>query len=460
MTKRIILKSLGALAAGWLAIAVPLSAQDGGLLDVLVRKGILTDQEAEDLRAEMSKEMKVVAPNPAVSQLRLSGDLRFRFQYDNDIGEVARGAAITNRDNARERWRYRVRFGADYFLSNNWRAGLRLESGAANDSTNQNFGSFFDKTGDALNIGLVYAQYVANNSWFKTSELDLRFGKHAHPFLFEGINGFVWDSDINPEGLSQQLTWGVLGSTPGDRWSLRTGQYVVADNVNRSGDEDQFLWVGQLEFSRSPEPGRGWKVAPTLLATTSGLVGTSTVAGTPTADGTGPANGSAFESNLDDFAALLVPAEIYWLHRGQPVALYGTYGYNYYGDGRTKRIYGDGRTGGHNQFFNVGLRYGQQRNIGNYQFVAEYRYIESGAFTGNLLDSDFNGGGTNGAGPVLSASYNFTDAIIGQVTWFHSNNIDRDAPVSFRHGPGNGAGQTVGNLHKADVLQLDLSARF
>ena len=80
-----------ALAGGLALSAVTASyAQDSGaLIDLLTRKGILNDQEAEDLRAELSKEFAMNSPAgkldlaSRVQRFTLAGDVRVRYQYDN-----------------------------------------------------------------------------------------------------------------------------------------------------------------------------------------------------------------------------------------------------------------------------------------------------------------------------------------------------------------------------------------
>jgi hypothetical protein len=97
--------------------------------------------------------------------------------------------------------------------------------------------------------------------------------------------------------------------------------------------------------------------------------------------------------------------------------------------------------------FNAGVRYGATRNAKDWQATAEWRYIEPGAYTAILLDSDFNAGRTNGSGFIGSLTYLLTDAVTGTVTYFRSNNIDRNSSGNV-------------GFHRADVLQVDLSARF
>ena len=82
-----------ALAAAFLAIASvsPVFGQeDSALLDVLVRKGILTQKEADKLAAEAAKEVSEPQSSKAlpikigdwVQELDLWGDVRFREYYN------------------------------------------------------------------------------------------------------------------------------------------------------------------------------------------------------------------------------------------------------------------------------------------------------------------------------------------------------------------------------------------
>lgn len=82
---------LGCFAAGLCATA---SAQDSGaLLEALVRKGILSDQEAEDIRADLSRDyaltnINVTPTGRAVSRISLSGRVQAQFDHlatDNDV---------------------------------------------------------------------------------------------------------------------------------------------------------------------------------------------------------------------------------------------------------------------------------------------------------------------------------------------------------------------------------------
>ena len=77
-------KWMALLASISLAISPVFAGDSGALLDALVRKGILTDQEAEDLRADLSRDsqafvMASVSGGKATNSLALSG--RMQMQY-------------------------------------------------------------------------------------------------------------------------------------------------------------------------------------------------------------------------------------------------------------------------------------------------------------------------------------------------------------------------------------------
>src|SRR5678815_3251168 len=78
-----------ATVAALIAIAPVSRAQEAAaLVDALVRKGVLTDKEAEEIRADMSRQhsgdaaSKIKLSN-SITELKLYGDLRLRYQYDN-----------------------------------------------------------------------------------------------------------------------------------------------------------------------------------------------------------------------------------------------------------------------------------------------------------------------------------------------------------------------------------------
>ena len=92
-----------ALLGGALLALSPVLAQDSGpLLDALVRKGILTNQEAEDLRADLVRDGNTVPAHAfggGKSTDRLSVGMRMQLQYaslDTDIKNTPVGPVATD----------------------------------------------------------------------------------------------------------------------------------------------------------------------------------------------------------------------------------------------------------------------------------------------------------------------------------------------------------------------------
>jgi hypothetical protein len=81
----------GFLACG--GVASSMAQDSSALLDALVRKKVLTSQEAEDVRADLIKDNaatnagKLQLSN-SITSLKLSGDVRLRYQYDNKDSQI------------------------------------------------------------------------------------------------------------------------------------------------------------------------------------------------------------------------------------------------------------------------------------------------------------------------------------------------------------------------------------
>jgi len=140
-----------AAAALCVALSGPAArAQDAGaLLDLLVKKRLISDQEAEEVRSELVKESastsagkwKLSAP---ITELELYGDVRLRYEVregrlpSNNQGNF--GQDHLNDWYERYRNRYRLRVGLRGTLADDWFFGLRLETSASSRSTNVTFG--------------------------------------------------------------------------------------------------------------------------------------------------------------------------------------------------------------------------------------------------------------------------------------------------------------------------------
>jgi polyhydroxyalkanoate synthesis regulator phasin len=443
---------LGGVTLGSATMAV---AQDSGpLIDTLVKKGILTDQEGEDLRVELLKDFGTSSAgkmeiSSAVTKLKIAGDARVRYQYDNEQSNPAGAAG----DKDRNRYRYRVRLGFQADLGPKWTAALRLETASGATSTNGDLGNGtdnFDKTGDVAYFGQAYLNYH-DVGVLGADSIDVRLGKLPHKFFNPGVNGFWIDSDINFEGAAQEIVYGDIGLKD-STLALRAGQFVLNNNAANAGAttnssvDPSLLLMGQVEYAT-----KKWKIAPTVVAFAAPSAHDIT------------ATTALLQSNdtavYNDLVTVLVPFEYTFKLGAKPAAVYATYGYNLKGEERAHRLAqaatpaAKALVDDDSQIYNLGVRYGENKLAGDYQLVGEYRHVGNGSYSSLLLDSDFNGGFLNGEGFILSGSYSLTSAVTATVTYFNSFNIEENRAAGGSANRGNGFGE-------AQVLQIDLSAKF
>jgi polyhydroxyalkanoate synthesis regulator phasin len=468
------LKKMTAVVAGLVAMTFAAVAQDSGaLVDALVKKGILSDQEAEEIRADLTKEFSQTPAgklnlSSSVTQLRIYGDARVRYQWENKTDQTGSSAQNGNAD--RSRYRYRVRLGAEYALTDKFKTGIRLETSKASDSTNNNYGGYFDKNGDEAYIGLAFLEYDDTSSapFGIADNFNVRLGKHQSPFM---LSQAWWDSDINPEGLSERIGWKDVG-VKGLDVSLIGGQYIVSEENNSStfgsigqvgGGDDGFLFVGQSKVDYSFTNKSKLSIAPMFIVESQGTfnnqengsIGTSiTNPGGTASVSTTQLDNENSTAALGNLFVLALPVEYTWKMFNLPNKVYGTYGHNLEGNRRLKDVGVSNATirrlakGGQNSFWNVGYDIGENKKKGDWKAGVEYRWVEAGAYTTNLSDSDFAKNEFNQQGVVVNVTYNFTDFLTGSATWMHSNDIDQGIDVS------------TSDAATVDLLQLDVSWRF
>jgi hypothetical protein len=117
-----------AVAFTALLLSAAVHAQDSGpLIDALLRKGILTDQEAEDLRADLANDatakLASTSLTPNLSKMTISG--RFQSQFvslDTDISGTTNDPAHVNHVFLR-----RIYIGFKPVFSNGWSAFLNYD---------------------------------------------------------------------------------------------------------------------------------------------------------------------------------------------------------------------------------------------------------------------------------------------------------------------------------------------
>lgn len=245
--------------AGLVMAAAAHATEVGPLIDVLVSKKILSPEDAEKLRADLSKKNSKTAGgklklfSDSNSEVKFYGDLRLRYQNDQtktaspNISTLSSsGASPTDAEagsnpatNQRSRERYRLRFGVDIKASDTVFGGFGLATGPNADSNMQTFTGGFDNYN--IYINKAYISWKPND-WFT-----IYGGKYDNPIYTTDL---VWDPDITPQGISQ-----IVDFTPNNekfKAQLITNELFFFDNDEfRTGNlgKDVWLFAGQLKTS-------------------------------------------------------------------------------------------------------------------------------------------------------------------------------------------------------------------
>src|SRR6202049_1910399 len=189
------------------------SADDDALIDALVRKGILSQKEAETIQAEVNKEAAqssqqnslngVLKIGNWVNELDLYGDLRIRNYYQNTQQQLPAPPNSTRYDNqiTRDRWRFRLRLNADFKLAGNFFGGVQLSTSdnRAGDTKNATYTGGYD----------LYNIYIARAfmGWNPVPGLTFIAGKQANPFYTTDL---IYDPEVDPTGLVERIDFHKL----------------------------------------------------------------------------------------------------------------------------------------------------------------------------------------------------------------------------------------------------------
>ncbi|MBD3246223.1 MAG: hypothetical protein GF333_04360 [Candidatus Omnitrophica bacterium] len=223
---------LGAVCAVLCAgLAQPLFAGEIDILvQKLVEKGVLTYGEAqqimtetkEELRTKMAKGEMDTLPS-WVQNLKLKGDLRLRYQWEDKTGSEDR-----------HRGRLRFRLGMQSKVNDKITVAAGLATGGSDPrSTNQTLQNTFD-TPD-IRLDYAYAQYAV------TPWLTVKGGKISSiKKLIFRPSDLLWDSDINPEGLSAQMNYTLADGVAG---FFNTGLWILDEDSGNTSDP--FMYVLQ-----------------------------------------------------------------------------------------------------------------------------------------------------------------------------------------------------------------------
>jgi len=436
-----------ALLSGALLIAAPVIAQDSGpLIDILVKKGIVTDQEAEELRADLVKDFTNNSSagklnlSSSLVEFKMSGDIRMRYEYNDQGPELATGAAPLNNETSRQR--FRLRFNTDVILQKGWTAGFALETGQSSDSANQTF------TGAADDYGVFVARaYVG---WQPNANWAFVLGKQKNPFYTTEMR---WDADISPQGAYENYK-AFFGAK--DTFEIRAMQHAMQDNNEQvAGPTGRDTWMFEqqavLTHWFGPENLHSAIVAVGYSAyNQSSLPSTATIS-----PSNSPLNSAAFVGSVraQDYGTFA--GEVNWANlngAGTAFKVYWDSSYNTTGGTRAYRVYGLNPTlfskGATAWLTGLGYSYGTGKVQGDYSAKLDYRSVGVTSVDPNTNDSDWGLSKVNQKGWKLALAYNVTDFTNFNLTYFDTKIIQQGMTFA------------LGNLDRSHELLVDLVVKF
>ncbi len=504
-------QAIGLLAFGCLVAAADAQTNAPGndpLVDLLVKKGFVTLDEAQKLRSETdalqssnSASFTKWKIGTGIKSMELFGDARMRYE-SRDVATLSRGKVDL------DRFRYALRLGLRGDLASDFYYGLRVETAANPRSPWVTFGTSssgvpyqgpFGKSTAGIDIGQIYL------GWRPTSAIDVTVGKMPNPLFTTPL---VWDSDLNPEGAAERFKYDIGPA----EFFANFGQFLYQDdNPSRStlglfsgtdlGHDGNppfmMAWQGGVKYQLTKDV--SFKAAGTLYNylghgtnNSSGGIGTGTPAFSDTFVGegstlipgasgynSGSSDGFAYnQTGINNLLILEFPFEVNFNLLHHKFKLFGDFAQNLDGADRAaaavaaaaspvysnplniplkknqNKAYQVGLAVGNGD--DLGLVYGSSLRRGAWEFRTYWQHVEQYALDPNMLDSDFFEGRGNLEGLYSAFSYGFTSALIGTIRYGYASRIDKDLGT----GGSNQDIPQVNPVKRYQLMQLDLTLKF
>ena len=395
------------------------------LLNKLVSKGILTTEEAAELKKESVGDFAKAYQSKGglpdwVSSLKINGEFRARYE----------GFYVDNPDFVdRHRFRYRLRLGTTAVIKDDFEVGMRLMSGEpsgtfggdplSGNTTLQDNGSK-----KFVYVDLAYAKWAP----LHTPEWNgaLTVGKMEMPLV---VSDMIFDDEYTPEGAAAQFSW---KASPSQTLKLNGGAFVL-DELSASS-HDAYMFAGQFRWdavwARQISSAVGF-TALSILRDESLVNGnvpngnrgnTRDAAGAP-AFGFNPVNAdAALTYTLDHFPGYA-----------------GAFPIKAVGECMINPTADDDR----NTAWFLGVQLGKAGKKRQWELSYRWKEIQSDAWYEEVMDADFGayyqqqlpnagfagtgagfGSGTNVRGHVFKAAYSPNDALTLYFTYYLTELID------------------------------------
>ena len=397
----------------------------GDVLGILKQRGILDDEQYSQLTAKNASYEE--SRQSLLERFEFSGDMRARhesFWFDRD----PLGVEATNR----YRLRYRLRLNAKAAVNDWFSVGFRIATGDDHYSSNQTLGSSVSgdpQEWDAHGLNLRRA-YMQAKLPFDGVKAAVQFGKVGNPFIWKVGKDYLWDGDINPEGVAFKMSANPSENTTA---FLNLGYFIVDEE---GGGKDPHVFGAQVggEFGVSDTLAVGgrlsyynWRSLKADFITRNAADGN--LAG-------GVEGGTDNEISVGELSLYARTTSI----DGWPILAYGTYAQNFDAESTLGASKED-------TAFGIGLEVGDKKRFA--KLGVAYWEMEANAVPANFVDSDLFDGHTNREGFVFYGSKTVFKNTDLNLTLFMGEEIE-DGPAF------------VGDLGNADRirLQTDLVVKF
>jgi len=406
-----------------------------GEMDILVRKlvehGVLSQQDADEIlqetrvEAEKERQETIAATRDAlmtgedapfmladaipsfIRNTKIKGDFRLRYQNNDREGG----------NNNRNRGRYRLRIGFVTKINEKVDVGFGIATGGSNPrSANQDMNNTFESPD--VRLDYAYASYKPND-W-----LTLVGGKFKNPLWTP--TGWLWDSDIRPEGVSAS----IYHTVGGVELFMNSGFWILGEFAD--DNDDPTMWVVQPGYKVELGESAYFKNALTVYQF-SNVKGSKLDYSSGSNTRNPDAGEDKYGSYAKDYDAVVLSGEL-GCKTGLALipfaALYSEYINNT-------------STSSKDSGYIVGFKFGHEKVTKKHQWKVSTRYqrLERDAWLDTFPDADAYSGETDTESYVVKTSYGLMDKISLGANYYHSR------PLS-------------GPSDDDDVFQLDLLIKF
>ena len=408
------------------------------------------------------------AAGTGVQELTISGDLRFRYNYDNEDFQYP-GAG---NELQRSRYLFRLRLNLNYTMSDNFYIALGVATNGQSDSQNQPITEGFD------DYGIYLHQFLLG--WKATPWATVVVGKQFAPF-YNNEDALVDFGDITPTGVTEKFNFQV---NPKLSVAVNLGQYIFYDNpesgytvtptrventtaagvptgtfstvnvyttnpaatIPEERKEDAILSYNDVVITYKPTEKITLTLAPAfydyLLHGSVGLSGNAVGAGggrsTPNdvnvANPLAPTQGgllntAAFNSDLAtrDLAIAMFNGDVKFPVGPFKGKVYWDFAYNLEGSERAHQVYGiqEGTFRDSNTWL-AGFQLGELKRKGDWYASVDYRQYGVDSLDPNLNDPNFALSRLNTQGFRANLGYNITDWLKFEVWYYGAWNLEKN----------------------------------